>query len=96
MNRPLRYIVSRPGEPDTSYNCSLGNAQARSWSIANASLYGGTIWIENSEGDTEVFRDYRDRLPRRPPTILEEALKETDKIFEGASPAALQPSPVQV
>lgn len=82
MNRPIRYIVQRPNEPDQGYSCSLGNAQAKSWAVQNASLYGGMVYEEAADGTFELFRDYRDRLPRRP-RFQQEGQPEVSQSLEG-------------
>lgn len=58
--RALRYIVFIPGqEEQASYNCSLGNREAKSWAMQNARTYGGAVQCQLNDTSIEWIADYR-------------------------------------
>lgn len=58
MSKALRYIVEFADSETVSYNCGLGNREARQYAAYTASRYGGIITVENIDGTKEVYRDY--------------------------------------
>ena len=94
MSRPHRYIVQRPNEPDCGYSCGVGGKDdAKSWAFQNASRFGGTVWVENTDGTSEVVGDYRDRLPRRPPPGFDQPDQES---LEREAPSLPEPAEITV
>jgi hypothetical protein len=67
MNRPLRYVVEFSeldswGNPlRISYNCGLGNREAKSYAIHTACRYGGRVVLQLTDDTWELIRDYSRR-----------------------------------
>jgi hypothetical protein len=53
--QPLRYRVSfwAEDQPEVSYHCALGTANARRWALHTARAHGGHCWLEYTDGTSE-------------------------------------------
>jgi hypothetical protein len=72
MSRPLRYVVEF-NEADLwgqqlriSYNCGIGNREARAYAIQAGCGYGGRVLLQLMDDSFELIRDYTHRRYHEP------------------------------
>ncbi len=55
----VRYVVVDESQNCcVSYNCALGNKEALSYAIQNASRYHSKIFVETSDGANTLYKSY--------------------------------------